>query len=87
MVAAKKMKKSLELVNSRLQRVMKCGKFVAGDKQMTMVRQGPVKLVVLASTHPALRKCKTGHHTTLARAAAHHYRDNGAELAAVCGKY
>jgi ribosomal protein L30E len=41
MVAAKKTKKSLESINSRLQLVMKSGKYVLGYKQtLKMIRQG-----------------------------------------------
>ena len=56
MVAAKKTKKSLELINSRLQLVMKSGKYVLGYKQtLKMIRQGKAKLVILANNCPALR--------------------------------
>ena len=57
MVAAKKTKKSLELINSRLQLVMKSGKYVLGYKQtLKRIRQGKAKLVILANNCPALRK-------------------------------
>uniref|UniRef100_A0A674J2V6 Large ribosomal subunit protein eL30 n=1 Tax=Terrapene triunguis TaxID=2587831 RepID=A0A674J2V6_9SAUR len=57
MVAAKKTKKSLESINSRLQLVMKSGKYVLGYKQtLKMIRQGKAKLVILANNCPALRK-------------------------------
>ncbi|KAM9096644.1 large ribosomal subunit protein eL30 isoform 2-T2 [Sarcophilus harrisii] len=56
MVAAKKTKKSLESINSRLQLVMKSGKYVLGYKQtLKMIRQGKAKLVILANNCPALR--------------------------------
>ncbi|EFB28404.1 hypothetical protein PANDA_012025, partial [Ailuropoda melanoleuca] len=55
MVAAKKMKKSLESINSRLQLVMKSGKYVLGYKQtLKMIRHGKAKLVILANNCPAL---------------------------------
>jgi large subunit ribosomal protein L30e len=57
MVAAKKMKKSLELINSRFQLVMKSGTYVLGYKQtLKMIRQGNAKLAVLTNSCPALRK-------------------------------
>ena len=57
MVAAKKTEKSLESINSRLQLVMKSGKYVLGYKQtLKMIRQGKAKLVILANNCPALRK-------------------------------
>ena len=41
MVAAKKTKKSVESINSRLQLVMKSGKYVLGYKQtLKIIRQG-----------------------------------------------
>uniref|UniRef100_A0A2K6CVV8 Large ribosomal subunit protein eL30 n=1 Tax=Macaca nemestrina TaxID=9545 RepID=A0A2K6CVV8_MACNE len=53
MVAAKKTKKSLESINSRLQLVMKSGKYVLGYKQtLKMIRQGKAKLVILANNCP-----------------------------------
>ncbi|XP_058554658.1 large ribosomal subunit protein eL30 isoform X2 [Neofelis nebulosa] len=56
MVAAKKTKKSLESINSRLQLVMKSGKYVLGYKQtLKMIRHGKAKLVILANNCPALR--------------------------------
>ena len=56
MVAAKKTKKSVESINSRLQLVMKSGKYVLGYKQtLKMIRQGKAKLVILANNCPALR--------------------------------
>lgn len=49
-------KKSLESINSRLQLVMKSGKYVLGYKQtLKMIRQGKAKLVILANNCPALR--------------------------------
>ena len=57
MVAAEKMKKSLELINSRFQLVMKSGKYTLGCEQtLKMIRRGQAKLVVFTSHGPALRK-------------------------------
>uniref|UniRef100_A0A4W2DBG5 Ribosomal protein eL8/eL30/eS12/Gadd45 domain-containing protein n=1 Tax=Bos indicus x Bos taurus TaxID=30522 RepID=A0A4W2DBG5_BOBOX len=57
MVAAKKTKKSLESISSRLQLVRKSGKYVLGYKQtLKMIRQGKAKLAILANNCPALRK-------------------------------
>lgn len=50
----------MESINSRLQLVMKSGKYVLGYKQsQKMIRQGKAKLVILANNCPALRY--TGH--------------------------
>ncbi|KAB0398045.1 hypothetical protein E2I00_017717 [Balaenoptera physalus] len=57
MVPARKTKKPLELINSRLQLVMKSGKYVLGYKKtLKTITQGKVKLVILAYNCPALGK-------------------------------
>uniref|UniRef100_A0A670KBK3 Large ribosomal subunit protein eL30 n=1 Tax=Podarcis muralis TaxID=64176 RepID=A0A670KBK3_PODMU len=88
MVAAKKTKKSLESINSRLQLVMKSGKYVLGYKQtLKMIRQGKAKLVILANNCPALRKSETEYYAMLAKTGVHHYSGNNIELGTACGKY
>ncbi|MDG2753943.1 nucleoside-diphosphate kinase, partial [Vibrio parahaemolyticus] len=74
MVAAKKTKKSLESINSRLQLVMKSGKYVLGYKQtLKMIRQGKAKLVILANNCPALRKSEIEYYAMLVKTGVHHY--------------
>ncbi|CAH6790425.1 unknown_gene_18033 [Phodopus roborovskii] len=76
MVAAKKTKKSLESINSRLQLVMKSGKYVLGYKQtLKMIRQGKAKLVILANNCPALRKSEIEYYAMLAKTGVHHYSE------------
>ncbi|XP_016094930.1 60S ribosomal protein L30-like [Sinocyclocheilus grahami] len=88
MVAAKKTKKSLESINSRLQLVMKSGKYVLGYKQsQKMIRQGKAKLVILANNCPALRKSEIEYYAMLAKTGVHHYSGNNIELGTACGKY
>ncbi|XP_053452320.1 60S ribosomal protein L30-like [Nycticebus coucang] len=88
MVAAKKMKKSLELINSRLQLVMKSGKDGLGYKQtLKMIRQGKVKLVILANNCPAFWKFEVESYAMLAETGVHHYSGNNMELVTACGKY
>ncbi|KAH0518198.1 60S ribosomal protein L30 [Microtus ochrogaster] len=88
MVAAKKTKKSLELINSRLQLVMKSGKYVLGYKQtLKMIRQDKAKLVILANNCPALRKSEIEYYAMLAKTGVHHYSGNNIELGTACGKY
>ncbi|XP_051062436.1 60S ribosomal protein L30-like [Phodopus roborovskii] len=84
MVATKKMKKSLESINSRLQLVMKSGKYVLGYKQ---IRQGKGKLVILANNCPALRKSEIEYYAMLAKTGVHHYSGNDIELGTACVKY
>ncbi|XP_007249400.1 60S ribosomal protein L30 [Astyanax mexicanus] len=88
MVAAKKTKKSLESINSRLQLVMKSGKYVLGYRQsQKMIRQGKAKLVILANNCPALRKSEVEYYAMLAKTGVHHYSGNNIELGTACGKY
>lgn len=55
--SSKKDEKSLESINSRLQLVVKSGKYMLGYKQtLKMMRQGNAKLDILAYNCPALRK-------------------------------
>ncbi|XP_043828286.1 60S ribosomal protein L30-like [Dromiciops gliroides] len=88
MVASKKMKKSVEPINSRLQLVMKRGKCVRGYKQtLKTIRQVKAKLVILANNCPALRKSEIEYYDMLAKIGIHHYSGNNIELGTACGKY
>ncbi|KAF0880495.1 RL30 protein, partial [Crocuta crocuta] len=88
MVATKKMKKSLESINSRLQLIMKSGKYVLGYKQIPkMIRHGKAKLVILTNNCPALRKSEIKYYVTLAKTGVPHYSGNNIELGTVSGKY
>ncbi|XP_039254915.1 large ribosomal subunit protein eL30 [Styela clava] len=88
MVASKKQKKALENINSRLQLVMKSGKYNLGYRQtLKNLRQGKAKLVILASNCPALRKSEIEYYAMLAKTGVHHYSGNNIELGTACGKY
>ncbi|CAI9590958.1 unnamed protein product, partial [Staurois parvus] len=81
-------KKSLESINSRLQLVMKSGKYVLGYKQtLKRIREGKAKLVILANNCPALRKSEIEYYAMLAKTGVHHYSGNNIELGTACGKY
>nr|ABW90362.1 putative ribosomal protein L30 [Sipunculus nudus] len=88
MVAAKKAKKSVESINSRLQLVMKSGKYVLGYKQtLKTLRQGKAKLVIIANNTPPLRKSEIEYYAMLAKTGVHHYKGNNIELGTACGKF
>ncbi|XP_032491718.1 60S ribosomal protein L30-like [Phocoena sinus] len=88
MVAAKKMKMSLELINSRLQLVVKSGKYVLGYKRtLKIIWHGKAKLVILANNCPALRKSEIEYYAMFAKTGVHHYSGNNIELGTACGKY
>ncbi|XP_036596274.1 60S ribosomal protein L30-like [Trichosurus vulpecula] len=88
MAAAKKTKKSLESINSRLQLVMKSGEYMLGYKQtLKMIRQGKAQVVILANNCPALRKSEIEYDAMLAKTCIRHYSGNKIELGTACGKY
>ncbi|XP_032772937.1 60S ribosomal protein L30-like [Rattus rattus] len=88
MVAAKKIEKSLELINFRLQLVMKSGKYMLGHKQtLKMITQGKAKLVILDNNCPVLRKSEIEYYSMLAKTGDHHYSGNNIALGTACGKY
>merc|ERR1712106_1183296 len=88
MVAAKKVKKSNESINSRLALVMKSGKYCLGYKQtLKTLRNGKSKLVIIANNTPPLRKSEIEYYAMLAKTGVHHYTGNNNELGTACGKY
>nr|XP_054533679.1 60S ribosomal protein L30-like [Pan troglodytes] len=88
MVLAKKIKKSVEWINSRLLLVIKSGKYILRYKQtLKMIRQGKAKLAIHTENCPALRKSKIEYYTMLTKTGVHHYSDNNFELGIACGKY
>lgn len=54
---------------------------------LKIIRQGKVKLVILASNCLALRKSEIGHYSMLAKIVVHHYHGNDTELGTGCGRY
>ncbi|XP_045704355.1 60S ribosomal protein L30-like [Phyllostomus hastatus] len=88
MVAAKKMKKSRELINSRLHLVMKSRKYMLVHKQtQKLTGQCKAKLVILTNSSPVLRKSEIVYYAILAKTGVHHYGGNDTDLGTVCGKY
>uniref|UniRef100_A0A8D2EVC4 Large ribosomal subunit protein eL30 n=1 Tax=Theropithecus gelada TaxID=9565 RepID=A0A8D2EVC4_THEGE len=88
MLAAVKMKKSLELINSRFQLIVKSGQYMLGYKQtVNMIRQGKAKSVDLTNNCPALRKYEIKYNATLAKTGVHHHSGNNIELGTGWGKY
>ncbi|KRZ03036.1 60S ribosomal protein L30 [Trichinella zimbabwensis] len=87
-MAPRKLKKSVENINSRLALVMKSGKYVLGYNQtLRTLRNGKAKLVILANNTPPLRKSEIEYYAMLAKTGVHHYSGNNIELGTACGKY
>ena len=84
---SKKSKKGTESLNSRLQLVVKSGKYVIGYKQtVKTLRQGKAKLVLISSNCPPLRKSELEYYAMLAKANVHHYNGNNVALGRALGK-
>ena len=84
----KKVKKSIESINSRLALVMKSGKTALGYKStLKAIRSGKAKLVIISGNCPALRKSEIEYYAMLSKTAVHHYSGNNIDLGTACGKY
>ena len=67
-------KKAAEGINSRLQIVMRSGRYTLGYKQcLKSLRKGQSKLVLIANNCPALRKSEIEYYAMLAKTGVHHY--------------
>merc|ERR1712172_382795 len=88
MVSAKKTKKAQESINSRLQLVIKSGKYSLGYKStLKTLRSGKSKLVIICNNCPPLRKSEIEYYAMLAKTHVHHYTGNNVDLGTACGKY
>ncbi|KAJ3257094.1 60S ribosomal protein L30 [Terramyces sp. JEL0728] len=86
--AQKKVKKSVDNINSRLSLVMKSGKTTLGYKStLKTLRNGKSKLVILSGNCPPLRKSEIEYYAMLAKTGVHHYAGSNIELGTACGKY
>nr|AHA44485.1 60S ribosomal-like protein [Pectinaria gouldii] len=88
MVATKKSKKASEGINSRLQLVIKTGKYNIGFRStLRQLRSGKAKLVLIANNEEHIRKSQIEYYAMLAKVAVHHYNGSNIELGTACGKY
>merc|ERR1712134_129623 len=88
MVSAKKAKKGAESINSRLQLVIKSGKYSLGYKStLKALRAGKAKLVLISSNCPPLRKSELEYYSMLSKANVHHYTGTNNDLGTACGRY
>merc|ERR1712178_442441 len=76
-----------ETINSRLQLVMKSGKYCLGYRQtLRKLRASKGKLIILSSNTPALRRSEIEYYAMLSKTGVHHYSGNNIELGTACGK-
>lgn len=86
--AGKKVKKTVEGINSKIQLVMKSGKTALGYKTtIKALRSNKAKMVMIASNTPPLRKSEVEYYAMLAKCHVHHYAGNNSELGTACGKF
>merc|ERR1712242_573926 len=77
-----------ETINSRLQLVMKSGKYCLGYRQtLRKLISSKGKLIILSSNTPALRRSEIEYYAMLSKCGVHHYSGNNIELGTACGKY
>merc|ERR1711916_29998 len=87
-MVSKKQKKSQESVNSRIQLVVKSGKYSLGYRQtVRTLRSGKSKLVIISSNCPPLRKSELEYYAMLSKTSVLHYAGNNVDLGTACGKY
>ncbi|CAD2214661.1 large subunit ribosomal protein L30e [Angomonas deanei] len=85
---AKKSKSKVDTINSKIQLVMKSGKYVIGSQQgIATLRQGRSKLIVIANNCPPIRRSEIVYYCTLSKTPIHHYSGNNLDLGTACGKH
>merc|ERR1711915_1094361 len=81
-----KASKSADSINTRLQLVMKSGKYSLGYKTtLKTLRQGKAKLILISNNCPALRKSEIEYYAMLAKTGVHHFHGDNNELGTACG--
>eukprot|EP00796_Vickermania_ingenoplastis_P005624 gene5624-4042_t len=84
----KKTKSKVDSINTKLQLVMKSGKYVLGTQQsLTTLRQARSKLIILANNCPPVRRAEIEYYCTLSKTPIHHYAGNNLDLGTACGKH
>merc|ERR1712224_1048 len=84
----KSTKKILESINSKLQLVMKSGKYTLGYRSsLASLRSGKSKLIIISNNCPPVYKSELQYYAMLSRTGVHHFAGNNVELGTVCGKH
>jgi len=79
--------KKVETISSRLQLVIKSGKYTLGYKQaLKSLRSGSSKLILIASNCPPLRKSEIEYYAMLGKTTVHHFGGSNVALGTACGK-
>ena len=81
-----KAKKGAESMNSKLQLVVKSGKYTLGYKTvLKTLRSGKSKMILICNNAPPLRKSEIEYYSMLAKCHVVHYEGNNVELGRACG--
>lgn len=84
----KKTKTKIDTINTKLQLVMKSGRYVLGIQQaLSTLRQGRSKLIIIANNCPPVRRAEVEYYCTLSKTPIHHYSGNNLDLGTACGKH
>lgn len=86
-VKKSKSAKSSESINTKLQLVVKSGKFTLGYKQaLKQLRSGKAKLILISKNCPPLRKSEIEYYAMLSKTNVHHYDGSNVDLGTAAGK-
>jgi large subunit ribosomal protein L30e len=78
----------VDTINSKIQMVMKSGKYCLGFKQtIGTIVQGRSKLVIIAGNCQPIRKAQLEYYAMLSKTPVHHYSGNNLDLGTACGKH
>ncbi|WVN88278.1 60S ribosomal protein [Cryptococcus depauperatus CBS 7841] len=86
-VKKSKSAKSSESINSKLQLVVKSGKYTLGYKQaLKQLRSGKAKLILISKNCLPLRKSELEYYAMLSKTNVHHYDGTNVDLGTAAGK-
>lgn len=78
---AKTKKKATDNVNSRLNLVMRSGKYKLGyQATIKILRSGKAKIILIASNASPLKKSELEYYAMLAKCPVHHFQGNNIDL-------
>eukprot|EP00754_Rhynchopus_humris_P003762 Rhum_TRINITY_DN11957_c0_g1::Rhum_TRINITY_DN11957_c0_g1_i1::g.48464::m.48464/K02908/RP-L30e, RPL30; large subunit ribosomal protein L30e len=86
-MVSKKSKRSMENINSRLQLVVRSGKYSLGKKSaLNHLRSSKAKLVIISNNCPAITRSMIEYYAMLSKSSVLHYNGNNIDLGTACGK-
>ncbi len=86
-MVAKGGKTKVDTINTKIQMVMKTGKYSLGYEQaLNSLRQGRSKLIVISSNCQPIRKAELEYYAMLSKTPVHHYSGTNLDLGTACGR-